>query len=113
VWAKDSSGKDWVGLACEGIGASCWLPCKDHWSDEADSMDMHLQVPHHLVGVSNGRLMGQKEISSDYVQFDWKVVNTINTYNISVNVGDYKRIHDNYTAKFNNMQAPLSLDYYV
>lgn len=113
VWSKDSSGKDWVGLACEGLGASCWLPCKDHWSDEADSMDMHLQVPYSLVGVSNGRLMGQKDLANGYVQFDWKVVNTINTYNISVNVGDYKRIHDVYTSKTNPVMEPLSLDYYV
>ncbi|MES2559418.1 MAG: M1 family metallopeptidase [Bacteroidota bacterium] len=113
VWTKDSSGKDWVGLACEGIGASCWLPCKDHWSDEPDSMDMHLQVPSALVGVSNGRLMGEKELSNGFTQYDWKVVNPINSYNISVNVGDYKRIHDTYTAKFNTMSEPLSLDYYV
>ncbi|MES2779081.1 MAG: M1 family metallopeptidase, partial [Bacteroidota bacterium] len=113
VWTKDSSGKDWVGLACEGLGASCWLPCKDHWSDEADSMDMHLQVPNTLVGVSNGRLIGQKEMQDGYTQYDWKVVNTINAYNISVNVGDYKHIHDSYSAKFNTMQEPLSLDYYV
>ena len=113
VWTKDSSQKDWVGLACEGLGASCWLPCKDHWSDEADSMDMHLQVPADLMGVSNGRLMGQKDLGKGFAQFDWKVVNTINTYNISVNVGDYKHIHDTYTPKFNTMPEPLSLDYYV
>lgn len=113
VWTKDSSGMDWVGLACEGIGASCWLPCKDHWSDEADSMDMHLQVPGSLVGVSNGRLIGQKELGNGFTQYDWKVVNTINNYNISVNVGDYKLIHDTYYAKFNAMAEPLSLDYYV
>lgn len=113
VWKKDSSGFDWVGLACEGIGASCWLPCKDHWSDEADSMDMHLQVPSELLGVSNGRLIGKQELPDGFTQYHWKVVNTINSYNISVNVGNYKLIHDTYKAKFNVIAEPLSLDYYV
>lgn len=113
VWEKDSAHNDWVGLACEGMGASCWLPCKDHWSDEADSMDMHLIVPAQLTGVSNGRLMGQADLHDGYKQFDWKVSNTINNYNISVNVGKYEHIHDTYTAKFTPDLAPLDLDYYV
>jgi aminopeptidase N len=113
VWEKDSERNDWIGLACEGIGASCWLPCKDHWSDEADSMDMHLVVPSHLTGVSNGRLMGETDLGNGYKQFDWKVSNTINNYNISVNAGVYSHIHDTYTAKFSDMPAPLQMDYYV
>lgn len=113
VWEKDSAHNDWVGLACEGIGASCWLPCKDHWSDEADSMEMHLVVPAHLTGVSNGRLLGQTDLKNGYRQFDWKVSNTINNYNISVNVGAYEHIHDTYRAKFSDIAKPLNLDYYV
>jgi aminopeptidase N len=113
VWEKDSVHNDWIGLACEGLGASCWLPCKDHWSDEADSMDMHLIVPAHLTGVSNGRLMGQTDLGNGYKQFDWKVSSTINNYNISVNVGMYEHIHDTYTAKYTPDLKPLELDYYV
>ena len=113
VWSKDAANTDWVGLACEGIGASSWLPCKDHWSDEPDSMQMHLQVPSFLVGVSNGKLMGKAELNNGFTQYDWKVSNTINNYNISINVGAYIHIHDTYKAKFSPISEPLMLDYYV
>ncbi len=110
VWSKDAANTDWIGLACEGLGASCWLPCKDHWSDEADSMDMHLQVPSSLVGVSNGRLMGKVELENGFTQYNWKVRNPINNYNISVNIGAYTHLHDTYIQKDSQ---ELTLDYYV
>ena len=34
VWKQDANGKPWVGVACEGTGASLWWPNKDHLSDE-------------------------------------------------------------------------------
>jgi len=113
VWSKDSSGNDWVGLACEGLGASCWLPCKDHLSDEADSMNMHLIVPENLVGVSNGRLISEQSFGNGFKEFDWQVTNPINNYDITINVANYAHIHDIYESKVNEMQKNLSLDFYV
>ncbi len=110
VWSKDTSGNAFVGLACEGIGASCWLPCKDHLSDEAESMLMHLQVPNHLTGVSNGKLLGTLQLKDDYIQYDWAVTYPINNYNITVNIADYAHIHDEYRSP---MYGILNLDYYV
>lgn len=113
VWSKDASGNDWVGLACEGIGASLWLPCKDHWSDEADSVMMHLIVPEQLTGVSNGRLISVLDAGNGFKQFNWKTGSTINSYNISVNIGHYAHLHDTYEARFTQKDKPLMLDYYV
>lgn len=113
VWKHDASGNDWVGMACEGIGASIWLPCKDHWSDEADSVKMHLIVPEHLTGVSNGRLVKEHDAGNGFRQFDWRTTSTINNYNISINIGRYAHIHDEYTAHFTAIEKPLTLDYYV
>lgn len=110
VFAKDSSNKPWVGLACEGIGAYCWLPCKDHLSDEAETMLMHLQVPNGLVGVSNGKFFGKTPIDSGYMQFDWRVSYPINNYNITINIGDYVLIQDEYRSPSNGI---LPLSYYV
>jgi aminopeptidase N len=76
-------------------------------------MDMHLIVPAHLTGVSNGKLMGETNLQNGWKQFDWKVRNTINNYNISVNVAAYEHIHDTYEARFTNNLEPLQLDYYV
>ncbi|MES2689637.1 MAG: M1 family peptidase, partial [Bacteroidota bacterium] len=113
VFLKDSSKRDWVGLACEGLGASAWLPCKDHLSDEADSMNMHLQVPDALTGVSNGRLAGWEKLNNGYTQYDWQVRYPINNYNITVNAGYYRHIKDEYRAQYNPINLPLTLDYYV
>ena len=113
IWSKDSSGNDWVGLACEGLGASCWLPCKDHLSDEADSMKMHLIVPENLVGVSNGKLVSEKFVEAGFKEYTWEVHNPINNYNITINVANYAHIHDVYESKVNEMQKYLPLDYYV
>lgn len=108
VWRKDRNGYDWVGLACEGLGASAWLPCKDHWSDEAEGADITLIVPKDLTGVSNGKLIDEKIVDSAYKAFHWRVVNPINNYNISINVGRYVNFKDTFSGI--NL---LPLSYYV
>ncbi|MBC7384399.1 MAG: M1 family metallopeptidase [Bacteroidia bacterium] len=110
VWSKDSMGMPWIGLACEGIGASCWLPCKDHWSDEPEQVIMNLQVPTGLTGVSNGRLMSQRNLPNGYTEFQWMVTYSINHYNISVNIANYEHVQDLY---LNPSYGNLTLDYYV
>ncbi|MDQ2752733.1 MAG: M1 family peptidase, partial [Bacteroidota bacterium] len=30
IWTKDSLGRPWMSVACQGLGASVWYPCKDH-----------------------------------------------------------------------------------
>lgn len=37
VWAKDKLGRAFVSVACQGLGASCWFPCKDYQGDEPDN----------------------------------------------------------------------------
>lgn len=113
VWSKDEQKEPWIGLACEGLGASSWLPCKDHWSDEADSLDMHLQVPASLMGVSNGIYKGYQDIEGGYTQYDWSVKNPINNYNISINIAHYAHIADTYLNKSIPDAGRLTLDYYV
>ncbi len=111
VWSKDSLQNDWVGLACESIGASIWLPCKDHWTDESDSMTMHLTVPENLTGVSNGKLINVTNADKGYKTFHWQVLNTINNYDISINVGKYELIQDSY--EFVQDKSKMPLNYYV
>ena len=35
TFTKDSLGRPWMTVTCQGSGASIWFPCKDHQSDEA------------------------------------------------------------------------------
>lgn len=106
VFNKDKDEKPWVGVACQGTGASLWYPCKDSQSDEPDNgATIKVAVPNGLTEVSNGKLMGSEDLKNGYTRWDWEVKNPINTYDITVNIANYAHIHDNLDD--------LNLDYYV
>lgn len=106
VFKKDAQGKDWIGVAVQGTGASLWYPVKDTQSDEPDfGSSIKVAVPNGLMNVSNGRFLGSEDLKNGYTRWDWEVKSPINTYDITVNVADYVHIHDNYKG--------LDLDYYV
>ncbi len=109
VWAKDAAEKPWIGVACEGDGASLWWPCKDHPSDEADSVQMTFTVPKGLQCISNGNLA--KEVSGkNFNTYTWKVHYPINNYNVTLNIGNYAEIKDEYIRPD---KSTLDLRYYV
>ena len=106
VFKKDNNGKPWIGVAVQGTGASLWYPVKDSQSDEPDfGASINVAVPNGLMNVSNGRFLGSEDLKNGYTRWDWEVKSPINTYNITVNIGDYVHIHDNLDG--------LDLDYYV
>jgi len=106
VYKKDSNGKDWIGVAVQGTGASLWYPCKDSQTDEPDlGTTIKVAVPNGLMNVSNGRFMGSEDLRNGYTRWDWEVKNPINNYDITINVGDYVHFGENYKG--------LDLDYYV
>jgi len=109
VWSKDSNGKPWVDVACEGTGASLWWPCKDYLGAKPDSMRMNIDVPNGLVGVSNGRLRSVTKADSGYTRYTWFVSVPIINYDVTLNVGDYTHISDYYL----NGKDTLTLNYYV
>jgi len=106
VFKKNNNGKPWIGVAVQGTGASLWYPVKDSQSDEPDfGASIKVAVPNGLMNVSNGRFLGSEDLKNGYTRWDWEVKSPINTYNITVNIGDYVHIHDNLDG--------LDLDYYV
>ena len=109
VWRKSANNLPWIGVACEGIGASLWWPNKDHLSDEPDSMRIHVGVPKPLYAVANGELEGMEE-SGDRRKFHWRVSYPINNYNVSLNIADYAHWQETYQAQDG---TTMPLDYYV
>jgi aminopeptidase N len=106
VFSKDSNGKDWIGVAVQGTGASLWYPVKDSQTDEPDrGASIKVAVPNGLMNVSNGRFLGSEDLKNSYTRWDWEVKSPINTYDITVNIADYVHLHDNHNG--------LDLDYYV
>ncbi|MBC8053182.1 MAG: M1 family metallopeptidase [Sphingobacteriaceae bacterium] len=109
IYAKDESGKPWITVACQELGASAWWPNKDHQSDEPDSMLISVDVPPGLMNVSNGRLRSIKPLDGGYRQYNWFVSSPINNYGVTLNIGDYVKFDEVYKGK----NGPLTLNYYV
>lgn len=111
TWTKDSTGKNWISVSCEGAGASLWWPNKDHLSDEPEKgMAIHITVPPGLMAISNGNLERITEDEKKNKTYHWKVSYPINNYNVSFYIGDYVHFNDQYQSKDG---STLSLDYYV
>jgi len=110
VWAKDEKNTDWIGVACQGMGASSWWPNKDHQSEEPDSMRISCAVPDNLLCIANGNLeRSYADTKKGFKRFDWLVTYPINNYNVSLNIGDYAHFDDVYVSEGDT----LALDYYV
>lgn len=110
IWTADNQRRPWVGVACQGTGASLWWPNKDHLSDEPDSMSIRVAVPQGLICISNGQLRANVAQDDGYDRFEWFVSYPINNYNVSISVGHYAHFSDTYHSP---MAGDLTLDYYV
>jgi aminopeptidase N len=109
-WADDSAGNPWVAVTCQGTGASCWWPNKDHQSDEPDSMLISVTIPDTLMDISNGRLRNVSPAGAGWKRWDWFVSYPINNYNVTVNIGKFTHFSDVYMS---GGKDSLTLDYYV
>jgi len=105
TFKKDPAGRTWINTACEGIGASLWWPNKDQWHDEVQDMDISVEIPSSLVDVSNGRFVDKTDLGDGYTRWNWHVHYPINSYDVSMNIGNY--VH------FGDRLGTLTLDYYV
>ncbi len=88
VWEKDKNGKPWATIACQGLGASVWFPCKDSQFDEPQSVKMHYSIPNGLTCISNGNFLGSKK-ENEATTWSWEVKNPINNYCMIPYIGDY------------------------
>lgn len=110
IFQKDAKGRPWMTVACQGLGASVWYPCKDHQSDEPDNgASMLITVPDTLVAVANGRLINSKSFSSGTLTWRWEVKNPINNYNLVPYIGKYV----NFTDTLMGEKGKLDLSYWV
>ncbi|HEY1038735.1 MAG TPA: M1 family peptidase, partial [Bacteroidia bacterium] len=109
VWKKDAKGNPWVSIACQGMGASVWYPCKDHQADEVDSAAMYITCPDTLVSVGNGRLKGITKNENGTATYNWVVTNPINNYNIIPYIGKYVHFSEVYKGE----AGSLDMDYWV
>jgi aminopeptidase N len=102
IWTRDSMGNPWISVACQGLGASCWWPCKDDQRDEPDSgMSIQFDRIGKLAIVSNGRY--------DAATNSWLVKNPINSYDVTFYIGDYS----SWTDTLQGAKGQLDLSFYA
>jgi aminopeptidase N len=110
VWATTKDGSAWVTTAVQNDGADLWWPCKDHPSDEPDTVSLHFTVPKNLTAAANGKLQSVKENGDGTHTFNWFVSQPINNYDVAMNVAPYKVIKDS-VKSVSGMTIPI--EFYV
>lgn len=110
VWKKDKNGNPWMTVACQGLGASVWYPCKDIQSDKPDSgATLSMIVPDSLVAIGNGRLSEKKQLGNGKTIYTYNVKNPINNYCIIPYIGKYV----NFSEKYSGLNGDLDMNYWV
>lgn len=110
IWKNDEQGNPWMSVACQGLGASAWYPCKDHQSDEPeDGAVLHITAPDTLEAVGNGRLRDMIPNMDGTRTWTWVVTGPINTYNLVPYIGKYLHFGEVYQG----VKGPLDCDYWV
>jgi aminopeptidase N len=111
IFTKDAQGREWMSVACQGLGASVWYPCKDYQGDEPDNgATLTIDVPDSLVAVGNGRLNSKFEIpESKLTSYRWEVKSPINNYDIIPYIGHYV----NWSDTLQGEKGILDLNYWV
>jgi aminopeptidase N len=112
IWSKDAKGRPWMSVACQGLGASVWYPCKDHQSDEPDSgATLTVVVPDTLMAVGNGKLQHTGK-NNGFASYTWAVTAPINTYNLVPYIGHYKNFAETYAGEAGTLDCSYwVLDY--
>jgi aminopeptidase N len=111
IFTKDEEGRPWMTVACQGLGASVWYPCKDYQGDEPDNgATLTVNVPSNLVAVGNGRLDSKSEGPVDgKTSYKWEVKSPINNYTIVPYIGNYV----SWTDTLQGEKGRLDLGYWV
>src|SRR5579875_779799 len=111
IFTKDAEFRWWMSVACQGLGASVWYPCKDYQGDEPDNgASLTINVPDSLIAVGNGRLISKSEIRNPKLtSYTWQVKAPINNYDIIPYIGHYV----NWSDTLHGEKGTLDLNYWV
>ncbi len=108
-WSEDQNGQPWIGVSCQGEGGKIWWPCKDHPSDEPDSVALNITVPDTLYCAANGLLEATSIPERGWKTFHWKTRYPVNNYNVSINIGDYALVQ----RRYRGASGEMDLVFYV
>ena len=98
IWSKTATGEPWIATAIQMDGADLWWPCKDHPSDEPDSMALHITVPEPLICATNGRLQNVVKNNDGTRTFNWLISTSFNNYSVALNIAPYRTIEGQFKS---------------
>jgi aminopeptidase N len=110
MWTKTPSGADWISVALQNDGADLLFPCKDHPSDKAANVQMHITVPDPLNANGPGKLVSTVKNKNGTSTYNWEMNNPISTYSIVFNAAPYKLISDKYKSITGET---MPIDFYI
>ena len=113
IFTKDAQGRPWMSVACQGLGASVWYPCKDYQADEPDDgMAIVISSPDTLISIANGKEQKSRILETTHSNDNstiWQVKNPINNYNIIPYIGKYV----NWKETYDGEKGKLECNYWV
>ncbi len=111
IWKLSKDGSPWVSIACQGLGASVWYPCKDYQGDEPDEgSTLSVYAPSNLTVVGNGKFGSTVTPDTGNIRrTTWEVKNPINNYNMIPYIGKYNNFSETYKGEKGN----LDVNYWV
>ena len=127
IWTKDKNGNPWIAVACQGLGASSWWPCKDYQGDEPDE-GMNFSIEELKLGdasvVSNGRgemtyfscHVGSNDDYTTEKSYIFRISNPINTYDLTFYIGHYSSWSfdfEEYSDTIMGEKGKLDLSFYA
>jgi len=105
-----AGGQDMIWTLSEPYGAREWWPCKDLNTDKADSLDIRVTVPDHLIVASNGLIVSDVDNGATRT-FHWRTGYPTATYLVSLAVHPYTTFSHWYTPLAGG--DPMEVQYYV
>ena len=95
---------------CSPFFARAWWPCKDTPADKANSMDLYITLPDHLVLASIGLLQGVVDNGDGTQTWHWHESHPIATYLVSITAYPYRTFSDTYQGSGGQQ---MDVEYYV
>ncbi|HSU25193.1 MAG TPA: M1 family metallopeptidase, partial [Pyrinomonadaceae bacterium] len=98
MWKQTADGSPWVSVALQNDGADLLFPCKDHPSDKAATVGVHVTVPQPLTAVSVGKFVDSKKNADGTATWNWLMTNPVANYSIVFDAAPYKLVEDTYKS---------------
>lgn len=106
---SEHSGTPIIWTLSEPFGAQDWWPCKNGLDDKIDSIDVFITTPEQYIGVSNGMLVGERQVTDNLKEYHWKHRYSIAPYLIAIAVTNYEIYTD--TVQLNDGTSMPMINY--